>query len=127
MLLRNRRAYYAAKYLQMQIFSLQGFFNISVINRHGNWRSGNDFIILTIKRACFHVSGSLPKHKFLPLEKPLLQPPYHVAFMCTTKNMPHTEKLNVTMRNGNDKNDTGDCGKKELSLMPLSNDRCQDS
>ena len=39
--------------------------------RHGGAKLGNDFNTLKIKRARFHQSGTLEKHEFLPIDKPL--------------------------------------------------------
>ena len=59
-------------------------------NHHGGAKSGNDSNSLKIKMARFHLSGTLEKHGFLPIDKPLLHASYKVAFLCTKKNKSHT-------------------------------------
>lgn len=54
-------------------------------NRHGGAKSGNDFNTLKIKRGRFDRGGTLPKQGFVPIEKPLLQASYQVAFLCAKK------------------------------------------
>ena len=60
-------------------------------NRHGGTKSGNNLNTLKIKMARFHQSGTLEKHRFLPIDKPLLQASCKVAFQCTKKKTSHTQ------------------------------------
>ena len=79
----------AAKYFRMLILKplrLKEHFD----NHHGDAKSGNDFNTLKIKRARFHQSGTLEKHGFLPIDKPLLHTSYKVAFLCAKKTS-HTQ------------------------------------
>ena len=59
-------------------------------NRHAGAKSGNNLNTLKIKRARFHQSGTLEKHGFLPIDKPLLHASYKIAFLCTKKTS-HTQ------------------------------------
>ena len=59
-------------------------------NRHGGAKWGNDLNTLKIKMARFHLSGTLEKHRFLPIDKPLLHASCKIAFLCTKKKTSHT-------------------------------------
>jgi len=79
---------------------------------------------LKIKRARFHQSGTLPKHGFLPIEKPLLLASYKVAFLCATNNKPHTEAEELVKPCAMEMAKTVLVTEAEtkLSLVPLSDD-----
>ena len=59
-------------------------------NRHGGAKSGNDLNTLKIARTRFNQSGTLEKHGFSSIDKPLLHASYKVALLCARKNKPHT-------------------------------------
>ena len=68
--LKGRSAYCGSKVLSngnLKPLRLKEHFDY----RHGGAKSGNDFNTLKIKRARFHQSGTLEKHGFLPIDKPL--------------------------------------------------------
>ena len=54
-------------------------------NCHGGAKSGSNLNTLKIKKARFHQSGTLEKHGFVPIDKPLLHASYKVAFLCAKK------------------------------------------
>ena len=87
-------------------------------NRHGGAKPGNDLITLKIKMARFHQSGTLEKHKYLPIDKPLLHASSKVAFLCTKiKQVTHSCRIvSETLRNGNGKIITWARSGKKLSL-----------
>ena len=93
-------------------------------NRHGGAKSGNDLNTLKIKRIRFDQSGTLEKHGFSPIGKPLLHASYKVAFLCARKNKPHTvaEELVKPCAMEMAKLLLGVEAEKKLSLVPLSND-----
>ena len=93
-------------------------------NRHWGAKLGNDFNTLKIKRARFHQSGTLEKHGFLPIDKPLLHTSYKVAFLCAKKSKPHTivEELVKPCAMEMAKSLLGVETEKKLRLVPLSND-----
>ena len=74
--------------------------------------------------ARFHQSGTLEKHGFLPIDKPLLHAFCKVAFLCTKKNKPHSvaEKLVKPCAMEMAKSLLGLEAEKKLSSVPLSND-----
>ena len=79
---------------------------------------------MKIQRARFHQSGTLPKHVFLPIEKPLLLISYKVAFLCATNNKPHTEAEELVKPCAMEMAKTVLVTEAEtkLSLVPLSDD-----
>jgi len=93
-------------------------------NRHGGAKSGNDFNTLKIKRGRFDGGGTLPKQGFVPIEKPLLQASYQVAFLCAKKKKPHTvaEELVKPCALEMAKTVLGTEAEKKLRQVPLSND-----
>ena len=74
-------------------------------NRHGSAKSGNNLHTLKSKRTRFDQIGTLEKHGFSPIDKPLLHAFYKVAFRCARKNKPLTvvEEVGETLRNENGK------------------------
>ena len=93
-------------------------------NRHGGVKSGNDLNTLKIKMARFHQSGTLEKHRFLPIDKPLLHTSCKVAFLCDKKIRSHTvaEELVKPCAMEMAKSLLELEAEKKLSQVPLSND-----
>ena len=59
-------------------------------NRHGGAKSGNDLNTLKIKRIRFDQSGTLEKHEFLPIDKPLFMHLIKLLF-CVPEKTSHTQ------------------------------------
>ncbi|KAK4327553.1 hypothetical protein Pmani_001960 [Petrolisthes manimaculis] len=93
-------------------------------NRHGGTDAGHDLNSLKIKRERFDRSGTLPKRGFVPVEKPLLQAYYDVAFLCAKKKKPHTiaEELVKPCTLKMAKTVLGSDAEKKLKQVPLSKD-----
>ena len=93
-------------------------------NRHGGTDAGHDLNSLNIKRERFDRSGTLPKRGFVPVEKPLLQASYDIAFLFAKNKKLHTiaEELVKPCALKMVKTVLGSDTEKKLKQVPLSND-----
>ena len=58
-------------------------------NKHGGESNGHDIQALKVKGFQFYRAGTLPQYGFSPIDKPLLQGSYHIAYNVAKSKKPH--------------------------------------